>query len=322
MTVAVVTGATGQDGSYLCERLVAEGVELHAVVLADQTPHPWLSTAHIHQIDLQSHSDLGHFVAETAPDEVYNLAGISSVARSWDEPVLTAQVNALAVAVLLGACWELQRKKGAPVRFVQASSSEIFGRASESPQTEGTPVAPTNPYGAAKAYAHQLVGVYRGLGLHASSCILYNHESPRRPTTFVTRKITDAVARISRGEQDRLSLGSLDTRRDWGWAPDYVDGLMLAARHHQPLDVVLATGETRSIGDFVDAAFRVVGIAQWRELVDLDDTLTRPVETAEQCGDATVARHTLGWTTTVNFDELVRRMVETELAARSVNGAQ
>jgi len=314
MTVAVVTGATGQDGSYLCERLVAEGVELHAVVLADQTPHPWLSTAHIHQIDLQSHSDLGHFVAETAPDEVYNLAGISSVARSWDEPVLTAQVNALAVAVLLGACWELQRKKGAPVRFVQASSSEIFGRASESPQTEGTPVAPTNPYGAAKAYAHQLVGVYRGLGLHASSCILYNHESPRRPTTFVTRKITDAVARISRGEQDRLSLGSLDTRRDWGWAPDYVDGLMLAARHHQPLDVVLATGETRSIGDFVDAAFRVVGIAQWRELVDLDDTLTRPVETAEQCGDATRARDLLGWRATVDFDELVRRMVAADLA--------
>jgi len=314
MTVAVVTGATGQDGSYLCERLVAEGVELHAVVLADQIPHPWLSTAHIHQIDLQSHSDLGHFVAETAPDEVYNLAGISSVARSWYEPVLTAQVNAMAVAVLLGACWELQRKKGTPVRFVQASSSEIFGQAGESPQTEETPVAPTNPYGAAKAYAHHLVGVYRGLGLHASSCILYNHESPRRPTTFVTRKITDAVARISRGEQERLSLGSLDTRRDWGWAPDYVDGLMLAARHHQPLDVVLATGETRSIGDFVDAAFRVVGIAQWRELVDLDDTLTRPVETAEQCGDATRARDLLGWRATVDFDELVRRMVAADLA--------
>ncbi len=314
MTVAVVTGATGQDGSYLCERLVAEGVELHAVVLADQTPHPWLSTAHIHQIDLQSHSDLGHFVAETAPDEVYNLAGISSVARSWYEPVLTAQVNAMAVAVLLGACWELQRKKGAPVRFVQASSSEIFGQAGESPQTEETPVAPTNPYGAAKAYAHHLVGVYRGLGLHASSCILYNHESPRRPTTFVTRKITDAVARISRGEQERLSLGSLDTRRDWGWAPDYVDGLMLAARHHQPLDVVLATGETRSIGDFVDAAFRVVGIAQWRELVDLDDTLTRPVETVEQRGDATRARDLLGWRATVDFDELVRRMVAADLA--------
>ena len=314
MTVAVVTGATGQDGSYLCERLLAEGVELHAVVLADQPPHPWLSTACIHQIDLRDHSDLDRLVAETAPDELYNLAGISSVARSWDEPVLNAQVNAMSVAVLLRACWELQRKKGAPVRFVQASSSEIFGRASESPQTEGTAIAPTNPYGAAKAYAHQLVGVYRGLGLHASSCILYNHESPRRPTTFVTRKITDAVARISRGEQERLSLGSLDTRRDWGWAPDYVDGLMLAARHHQPLDVVLATGETRSIGDFVDAAFRVVGIAQWRELVDLDDTLTRPVETVEQRGDATRARDLLGWRATVDFDELVRRMVAADLA--------
>lgn len=314
MTVAIVTGATGQDGSYLCERLVAEGVELHAVVLDDQTPAPWLSTAHIHQIDLRDHSALDQLIAETAPDEVYNLGGISSVARSWHEPVLTAQVNAMAVAVLLGACWELQRKKGAPVRFVQASSSEIFGQAGESPQAEETPVAPTNPYGTAKAYAHHLVGVYRGLGLHASSCILYNHESPRRPTTFVTRKITDAVARISRGEQESLSLGSLDTRRDWGWAPDYVDGLMLAARHHQPLDVVLATGETRSIGDFVDAAFRVVGIAQWRELVDLDDTLTRPVETVEQRGDATRARELLGWRATVDFDELVRRMVAADLA--------
>lgn len=313
MTVALVTGATGQDGSYLCERLAAEGAELHAVVIDDPASPPWLSAAHVHQIDLRNGPAVAQLVADVEPDEVYNLAGVSSVAQSWAQPVLTAEVNALPVAVLLQACWELQQRRGAAVRFVQASSAEIFGNASASPQTERTPVEPINPYGASKAYAHQLVGVYRGLGLHTSSCILYNHESPRRPTEFVTRKITRAVARIARGEQDRLSLGSLDTRRDWGWAPDYVDGLVLAARHEVSLDVVLATGQTHSIGDFVDVAFRAIGIAEWRRLVDLDETLVRPVETAEQCGDPSRARTILGWRTSVDFNELVRRMVVADL---------
>lgn len=314
MTVALVTGATGQDGSYLCERLAAEGAELHAVVIENSAPYPWLSAAHVHTIDLRDGPAMAQLVADVEPAEVFNLAGVSSVAQSWTQPVLTAEVNALPVAVLLEACWELQERTGAAVRFVQASSAEIFGNSTESPQTERTPVNPSNPYGASKAYAHHLVGVYRGLGLQASSCILYNHESPRRPTTFVTRKITRAVARISRGEQDRLSLGSLDTRRDWGWAPDYVEGLVLAARHVASLDVVLATGKTHSIGAFVDAAFRAVGITEWHGLVDLDGALTRPVDAAEQCGDATRANTVLNWRTTVDFEELVHRMVVADLA--------
>ena len=316
MTTALITGATGQDGSYLCEQLAAEGTRVHAMV-EDATAAaelPWLATAQLHEVDLRNADALKTLVAMTAPDEIYNLAGLSSVGRSWDEPVLTAQVNALPVVVLLQAARELQDTSGRPVRFVQASSAEIFGVASASPQNESTPIAPNNPYGAAKAFAHHMVGVYRGLGLHASSCILYNHESPRRPETFVTRKITAAAARIARGTQDRLNLGTLDARRDWGWAPDYVAGLVLAARHPQPLDVVLATGQTYSIGDFVDAAFRAAGLRQWENLVNLDDNLARPVETIEQRGDASLARAVLGWHPTVGFHEIVRRMIEADVA--------
>ncbi len=315
MTTALITGATGQDGSYLCEQLAAEGVRIHAVV-EDATAAAdlaWLATAQLHEVDLRNTDALNALLAIAAPDEIYNLAGLSSVGRSWDKPVLTAQINALPVVVLLQAARELQDTAGRPVRFVQASSAEIFGAASASPQNESTPIAPTNPYGAAKAFAHHMVGVYRGLGLHASSCILYNHESPRRPETFVTRKITAGAARIARGTQDRLMLGTLDPRRDWGWAPDYVAGLVLAARHPDALDVVLATGETHSIGDFVDAAFRAVGMPQWDGVVKLDDNLVRPVEAVEQCGDASLAHAVLGWRPTVGFDEIVRRMVDADL---------
>ncbi len=310
MTVALVTGATGQDGSYLCERLVSEGTELHAVVAEDAADgHPSLAAARVHQLDLRNSAGLAALVAEVAPDEVYNLAGLSSVAQSWEQPVLTAEINAVAVAVLLQACWELQQRAGGPVRVVQASSAEIFGNATESPQTERTPLAPTNPYGAAKAYAHQLVGVYRELGLHSSSCILYNHESPRRPVTFVTRKITSGVAAIARGEQQLLTLGALDVRRDWGWAPDYVDGMVRAARHTEPGDYVLATGTNHSVREFVGAAFAAVGITDWEHLVELDTDFLRPVETQDTRGDATRATTVLGWTRTVGFDEIVRRMV-------------
>lgn len=311
MTVALVTGATGQDGSYLRERLAAEGAELYAVVAEDAAgEYPWLAAAaQVHQLDLRDSAGLAALVAEVAPDEVYNLAGLSSVAQSWEQPVLTAEINAVAVAVLLQACWELQQRAGGPVRVVQASSAEIFGNATESPQTERTPLAPTNPYGAAKAYAHQLVGVYRGLGLHASSCILYNHESPRRPVTFVTRKITNTVARIARGEQAVLSLGELEVQRDWGWAPDYVDGMVRAARHTEAGDYVFATGTTHSVREFVDAAFNAMGITDWEHLVEFDTDFLRPVETQDTRGDATRAKTVLGWKPTVGFVELVRRMV-------------
>jgi len=319
VNTALITGATGQDGSYLCEQLAAEGVHIHAVVEDAQAAAtlPWLAAAEIHQVDLRDTTALATLVAVSAPDEVYNLAGLSSVARSWEEPVLTTQVNATPAVVLLQAAMELQDRTGGAVRFVQASSAEIFGTAAVSPQDENTPLAPTNPYGAAKAFAHNMVGVYRTLGLHASSCVLYNHESPRRPEAFVTRKITAAAARIALGTQDRLTLGTLDVRRDWGWAPDYVAGLVLAARHPEPLDFVLATGETHSIGDFVDAAFRAAGLPQWEVFVELDDALARPSETVEQRGDATRARAELGWQQTAGFHELVQRMVDVDLAGDS-----
>ncbi|WP_127781670.1 GDP-mannose 4,6-dehydratase [Rhodococcus sp. X156] len=314
MSTALVTGATGQDGGYLCEQLRAEGTEVVAAVERPELASvPWLEGAHVRAVDLRDAAGLSRLVAETAPDEIYNLAGMSSVARSWQEPVLTAEVNALPVAVLLQAARDLQERTGKAVRFVQASSAEIFGSAPTSPQDESTPVAPLNPYGATKAFAHQLVGIYRSLGVGASSCILYNHESPRRPEQFVTRKITAAAARIARGEQDKLLLGTLESRRDWGWAPDYVAALVLAARHTEPLDFVIATGQTHSVGDFVEAAFRAAGVEDWEDVVELDPTFSRPAEATEQRGNPARAHEVLGWRQTVDFEEIVRRMVAADL---------
>ena len=199
----------------------------------------------------QRRARLGRLIDEVEPDEIYNLAGISSVARSWAEPVATGRVSGLAVAGLLQAAWEHSERTGRSVAVVQASSAEIFGNPTQSPQDENTPIAPITPYGAAKAYAHHMVGVYRGRGLHAVSMILYNHESPRRPDTFVTRKITRRAAMIARGEAGELSMGNLDARRDWGWAPDYVEAMVLAARHPVAGDYVIATGQSHSVREFV-----------------------------------------------------------------------
>lgn len=306
-----MTGATGQDGSYLCERLFAEGAKVHAVVedAAGAASLPWLAGAQVHQQDLRDAPGVHTLVAAVRPAEVYNLAGISSVAASWNRPVRTAEVNAMTVVALLDAVRAQGEQQGVPVRFVQASSAEIFGEPVSAPQDEATPVAPTNPYGAAKAYAHHMVGVYRTLGVHACSVILYNHESPRRPTEFVTRKITRGAALIAAGHQDHLTLGTLESRRDWGWAPDYVDGMIRAVRHHKPMDVVLATGITHSIADFVEAALAAAGVGGGLDRVRLDPQFARPTDTTEQRGDATLARATLGWAPTVGFGELVARMV-------------
>lgn len=317
MPVALVTGISGQDGSYLAESLLARGYELHGVVrsgapgdLSDSTA---ALRATLHHIDITDTSALGALVSDVAPDEIYNLAAVSSVFRSWAEPVYTAEVNALPVAALLEAAWTVQNTAGKQVRLVQASSAELFGQATESPQNELTPIRPSSPYGAAKAYAHHMVGVYRQRGLFASNCILYNHESPRRPEAFVTRKITASVARISRGLQDSLELGSLDSRRDWGWAPDYVDALQRACRADTPDDFVIATGVTHSIADFVSAAFARVGISDWTSLVTINDAFSRPVDPAEQVGDASKARAELGWTPTMGFEEIVGAMVDADL---------
>ena len=315
--VALVTGITGQDGGYLAEQLIAEGCAVHGMVhggdvgvaeLLARSPQVVLHTG-----DLLDEDSLAEVLAAADPDEVYNLAGISSVAFSWEQPLLTADVTALGAARLLEQTWRHQQARGTTVAFLQASSAEMFGAAAQVPQDERTPLQPTSPYGAAKAYAHQLVGVYRLRGLHAVSTVLYNHESPRRPPTFVTRKITQGVARIVRGEQDELVLGNLDARRDWGWAPDYVEAMVRAVRHSRPDDYVVATGRERTVKDFVAAAFARAGVSSWEHLVRVDPAFVRPVDAAVLVGDASKARRELGWAPTVAFEQIVGAMVDVDL---------
>lgn len=319
MAGVLITGITGQDGGYLAELLLAEGREVHGLVhdgdlgvadLLRRCPNVVL-----HPGDLTNNASLATVVAAAEPEEVYNLAGISSVAFSWECPVLTADVTALGAARLLELVWKLQERTGKAVRFVQASSAEMFGDADVAPQDERTPLRPTSPYGASKAFAHQLVGVYRARGLHAGSVILYNHESPRRPSTFVTRKITQAAARIAKGLEHELVLGNLEVRRDWGWAPDYVDAMVRAARHSTASDYVVATGKAHSVRDFVAASFARAGVPDWERRVRVHEGLVRPSDAALQVGCAARARAELGWEPTVDFEELVARMVDSDLQA-------
>ncbi len=305
---ALVTGIGGQDGSYLAERLLADGVEVHALVLGSEPPNPYVPADVVcHTGDLADTSGTRGLVTDLRPDLVVNLAAISSVAQSWDDPDLTAQVNGAAAVSLM----ESAHRVGA--RVVQASSAEIFGEPAVAPQDEATPVRPINPYGAAKAYAHLAAGVYRARGAHVSSLVLYNHESPRRPTRFVTRKITSTVAAIARGEADSLTLGNLEARRDWGWAPDYVDAMVRAAHAETPDDYVVATGTAHSVRDFVAAAFAAADISDWEGLVHTDPAFMRPADPTELVGDASLARERLGWQPTVTFAEVVARMVRADL---------
>ena len=319
MPSALITGITGQDGGYLAERLTADGWAVHGMVHGEDPDRAALERrcpgVVLHDGDLRDEQSLAAVVAAAQPDEVYNLAGISSVAFSWQFPVLTADITALGAARLLEQVWQLQERSGRPVRFVQASSAEVFGRADVAPQDESTPVRPTSPYGAAKAYAHALAGVYRARGLGVTSLLLYNHESPRRPPTFVTRKITRTAAQIARGQAQELVLGNLDAQRDWGWAPDYVDAMVRAARHPTADDFVIATGEVHTVREFAGAAFARAGVADWESRVRVDPDLVRPADDALQVGDAGKARTLLGWTPTVGFEELVGRMVDVDLAA-------
>jgi GDPmannose 4,6-dehydratase len=317
MPTAFVTGITGQTGSYLADILLARGYRVVGLVrggdetrqaLEERTPGLELLEG-----DLADGARLADLLEEVAPDSVFNLGGLTSVAASWEHPLDTALITALPPAVLLDAALAVQRREGRPVSFVQASSAEIFGSPTVSPQNEDTPVRPVNPYGAAKAYGHHLVASYRTMGLAASSCILYNHESPRRPETFVTRKITRTVARISLGLETELVLGSLDARRDWGWAPDYAKAMQLVA-DAEPGDYVIATGEAHSVEDFVAAAFAAAGIAHWRGYVKQDAAFVRPKEATEFVGDSSRLRATVGWEPTRTFEEIVAAMVENDLA--------
>ncbi len=312
----MVTGITGQDGGYLAERLVREGVLVHGITRTGESPPLHLvdlgDRVIIHPLDLTDPVPVTDLVLDIAPHEIYHLAGMSSVALSWEQPVTTVAVNTLSAATILTAAWKLQEQGTAP-SVLLASSAEIFAGANSSPQDEATPLSPRSPYGAAKAAAHLLVHVYRHRGLHAVNAVLYNHESPRRPRQFVTRKITSTVAAIARGEASELVLGNLDVRRDWGWAPDYVDAMVMACRHPVPLDVVVATGKAHSVQEFVAAAFSAAGIDQWRHLVRTDERFSRPGEAVELVGNPRLAREELGWAPTIGFEEIVARMVAHDL---------
>lgn len=320
MTRAFITGVAGQDGSLLAERLVAEGVEVHGLVRSQQELEAGRvvlpTDVRLHVGDLVDSDRVSGLLREVGPDEVYNLGGISSVAFSWEHPVSTGAVSGVGAAAVFEAAWQSQENSGRQVRVVQASSSEVFGEPDRVPQDESTRVRPVSPYGAAKAYAHLMAQVYRGRGLHVASCILYNHESPRRPTTFVTRKITEAAARIAAEGGGTLAMGNLDVGRDWGWAPDYVDALVRSARHRVADDFVIATGRTHTVADFVAAAFARVGITDWRDHVRVDPRFVRPADPTTMVGDATRARTELGWAPTVPFEEIVGRMVDHDVALR------
>lgn len=319
MTKALVTGVTGQDGTYLVERLLSEGVEVHGLVRAGEPAAAELAVRHpevrLHVGDLADLAGLAALVRDVAPDELYNLAGVSSVAQSWQEPTLTARLSGLAVVALLEAADEVQQQEGRPVRFLQASSSEIFGQPLVSPQDERTEVRPVSPYGAVKAFAHQMTAVFRSRGLHASTCILFNHESPLRPTSFVTRKITSAAAAIGRTGTGTIRLGNLDAQRDWGWAPDYVDAMVRVVRHPEAEDFVVATGRTHSVRDFARAALQHAGIGDdWESFVEVDPQFVRPADASVLVGDPGKAERVLGWRRTVEFEEVVARMVDHDLA--------
>jgi GDPmannose 4,6-dehydratase len=316
---AFVTGITGQDGGYLAEQLLAGGTEVHGMVrpgddgavrdLKLRAPEVVL-----HEGDLGDADRLRQLVADLGPDEIYNLAGISSVAYSWQEPVLTARLCGVAAAVVLEAAWRLQEDSGRRIACLQASSAEIFGHAAVSPQDESTPVRPVSPYGAAKAYAHHMAGMYRGRGLYVATCIFFNHESPRRPVAFVTRKITAAAARIGVEGSGVIRLGNLDASRDWGWAPDYVDAMVRAIRHENAGDYVVATGETHTVAEFAEAALRRVGLGDdWTDHVEVDPEFLRPAEAPTLVGNAGKARRELAWEPTVRFEEVVWRMVDHDL---------
>ena len=288
---AVVTGAAGQDGSYLVELLRARGYEVVAIDRGD--------------VDLLDAGEVRAALREAAPREVYNLASPSFVPRSWEEPVEVAQLGTVGVTLMLEAI----RDVDPAIRFFQASSAEVFGVPVESPQSEATPFRPVSPYGAAKAYGSFIVAAYRSkYGLHASSAILFNHESPRRSRDFLPAKVAHGVAAIAAGREHELVLGDLDAQRDWGYAPDFVEAMWLMLQRDEPDDYVIATGETHSVGELVELAFAHIGL-DWRAHVRVDESLMR-AQNYQLVGAATKAHSELGWKPTVTFEQLVALLVD------------
>ena len=318
MRTALITGITGQDGQYLAEVLHDEGYKVYGLIKGQRNPKAEMITSglpfvELDEGDLQDLSSLISALEYTQPHEVYNLGAISFVALSFKQAELTANITGLGVLRLLEAI-RLVGGQDNPIRFYQASSSEMFGKVRETPQTELTPLHPRSPYGSAKVFAHHTTVNYReSYGLYTCSGILFNHESPRRGIEFVTRKVTNAVARIQLGVQDHVALGNLDAKRDWGFAGDYVRAMYLMLQQDEPDDFVVATGEAHAVSEFVELAFASVGIDDWESYVRIDPRFFRPAEVDILVGDATKARTTLGWEPKVSFGELVAMMVAHDL---------
>lgn len=319
---AFITGITGQDGSYLAEFLLKKGYEVHGLVRRTSTYNIWrleglgaeperhTGRLYLHYGDLSDTGSLARLLEKIEPDEVYNLASQSHVAVSFEIPEYTADVTAIGCLRVLEAI----RLTGLRPRFYQASSSEMFGKVDHAPQNEKTPFRPRSPYAIAKLYAHWTAVTYReAYGMFICCGILFNHESPRRGENFVTRKITRAVARIAAGLQNKLYLGNLDAKRDWGYAREYVEAMWLMLQQDEPDDYVIATGELHSVREFVQLAFEYVGL-DWREHVEVDPALYRPVDIDNLVGDATKAKQKLGWEPRTRFPELVKLMVDADIA--------
>ncbi len=314
MKRAFITGIAGQDGSYLAELLLAEGYEVHGLVASDRSSLSRIAHIHdsikLHFGDVVNTMHMADILRHLHPDEIYNLAAKSFVPASWADPIITADTTAMGAASML----EALRSASPHSKFVQATSSEIFGDAPQSPQNESTGFNPRTPYGASKLYAYFMTKNYRQrYGIHCVSAIMYNHESPRRPAEFVTRKITGAVAEIKLGLRKNLTLGNLDTRRDWGYAPDYARALTLMARHDKAQDFVLATGVTRTVQELAAFAFEAAGL-DWKDHVVVDPKLCRPPESTILCGDPSSARALLRWQPTKTFQEVITEMVAHDLA--------
>ncbi len=319
---ALITGITGQDGSYLAELLLEKGYEVHGIIRRASTfntsrldhiyadPHSPKNRLFLHYGDLSDASALSRLVAKIQPEEVYNLAAQSHVRVSFDSPEYTADITGTGTIRLLEAI----REVGIKPRFYQASSSEMFGKVMEVPQTETTPFYPRSPYGAAKVYSYWITVNYReSYGMHASNGILFNHESPRRGETFVTRKITRAVAHIHAGLQDKLFLGNIDSKRDWGYAKEYVEGMWLMLQQDEPDDYVLATNETYTIREFLDVSFSRVGL-DWNKYVEFDPVYCRPAEVDLLIGDYSKAKKKLGWEPKTKMHDLAKLMVDADVA--------
>ena len=321
MKKALITGITGQDGSYLAELLLEKGYEVHGIIRRSSSfnteridhlyrdPHINDVKMFLHYGDLSDSSNLSRLLEKIQPDEIYNLAAQSHVRVSFDMPEYTADVVGLGTIRILDAIKETQIK----TKFYQASTSELYGKVVETPQTEKTPFYPRSPYACAKLYSYWITVNYReSYNMYACNGILFNHESPRRGETFVTKKITHAIARILNKEQDKLYLGNLDSKRDWGYAEDYVEAMWLMLQQEKPDDYVIATGETHSVREFLDEAFGLVGL-DWKKYVEIDPRYYRPAEVDLLLGDLTKAKEKLGWHPKTTFKELVKIMLEYDL---------